>query len=79
MTFETLEHRLSAVEAELAQLKQRLEKEKVPAANSWLDQVFGVFKDCPEFEEAVRLGREWRESQRMEYDDAMLRQNVEHG
>ena len=35
----------------------------------WWEQISGVFKDCPEFEEAARLGREWRESQRMDYND----------
>jgi hypothetical protein len=65
----TLEERVAAVEKELAQLKKRLEQDTTPKTNPWLDQIFGVFKDDPLFEEAVRYGREWRDSQRMEYDE----------
>src|SRR5205814_8862624 len=46
----------------------RLERDKQCANGaSWLDEWFGVFKDSPAFEEAVRYGREWRES--FGYDD----------
>ena len=55
-----LEQRVAAVEKELAKLKQRVESP--PAATSWIDQLAGTFKDDPEFDEIVKLGREFRES-----------------
>jgi hypothetical protein len=61
----TLEERLAVVDAELVQLKQRLDQNILPMTNPWLDQIFGVFKNDPLFEEAVRCGREWREAQQM--------------
>lgn len=62
-----LEARLTRLEAEVEALKK--ERAGVnPARTPWWEQISGVFKDCPEFEEAARLGKEWRESQRMEYD-----------
>jgi hypothetical protein len=63
-----LEERLTRLEMEVEALK----RERAGAASDkkpWWEQISGVFKDSPEFEEAARLGREWRESQRMEYDE----------
>ena len=68
MAFADLEERLSRLETEVAALKQ----ERAVAASDkkpWWEQISGVFKDCPEFEEAMRLGREWRESQRLDYSN----------
>lgn len=73
----TIEERLTAVEQELAEIKRQLQTDKTEETLPWWKQITGVFKDCPEFEEAVRLGREWRESQRMEYDDDVTEKN--HG
>ena len=64
----TLEERLMAVEAELARLKALLPPD-TEASNPWWEQISGVFKDDPLFDEAERLGRAWREAQRMEYDE----------
>ncbi len=69
MATRTLEDRMTAMEQELAQLKQQLQAESPRITEPGWKQIVGVFKDCPEFDEAVRLGREWRESQRMEYDE----------
>lgn len=52
-----LEHRVEALERELAQIKRQLEKLRVP---SWFDRVAGSFRDDPEFGEILRLGREFR-------------------
>lgn len=68
MTSETLEARLTALETEMAQLKQRLDQEPVSKTH-WVDQIFGIFADDPLFEEAVRYGREWRDSQGMAVDE----------
>lgn len=58
----SLEERVAALEAELEQVKRR-QQETVSAEEprGWR-RIVGVFKDDPGFEEAVRAGREWRES-----------------
>lgn len=63
MTLETLGKRLDTMEAELVQIKQQLAAEKsLTAAHPW-EKIFGSFADSEGFEEAVRLGREYREAQ----------------
>ncbi len=69
MASDTLEARLTALETEMAQLKQRLDQEPASKATHWVDQIFGIFADDPLFEEAVRYGREWRNSQGIENDE----------
>ncbi len=56
-----IEKRVAALEAEVARLKEKIEKGANPNQD-WLDKVWGAFADDPTFEEATRLGREWRES-----------------
>lgn len=56
-----LEARVATLETELAQVKQMLSgvlQKKVP----WWLKVAGSFEDDPTFDEAVRLGQEWRKS-----------------
>jgi hypothetical protein len=36
----------------------------VPSQGDWLDDIYGAFANDPDFEEAMRLGREYRESLR---------------
>jgi hypothetical protein len=80
MAIQTLEDRVAIVEQELAQLKQQLQAGKPKDSEPGWKQIIGVFKDCPEFDEAVRLGREWRESQRIAYDDDRVENTeAEHG
>lgn len=64
MASRSIEERVDALEAEVARLKQRLEGEPRQAETPWWKKVVGAFKDDPEFEEAMRLGREYRESLR---------------
>jgi hypothetical protein len=52
----TVEERLSALEKKVDQLIEGLE----PANGDWTTHVIGTFKDRPEFEEVLRLGREFR-------------------
>jgi hypothetical protein len=62
-----LELRIKALETELAILKEKfkkIEKENEP----WWKQRVGIFADDPAHEEAMRLGREYRLSQREDYD-----------
>ena len=63
MPSHTLEERLTAVEEELAKVKRQLAKEKPRPLRAWWEEQVGIFADDPLYEEAMRLGREWRESQ----------------
>jgi hypothetical protein len=58
----TLEERISHVERELTQLKSQFEH--LRAKENWIDRISGSFKDDPEFEEILRLGREIRRADR---------------
>jgi hypothetical protein len=63
-----MEDRIAVLEKELGALKskfEQIEKEKEP----WWRQRMGIFANDPAHEEAMRLGREWRESQREDYDE----------
>jgi hypothetical protein len=62
----SLEERVTAIEAELAQLKKQLAAEKPQGDLPWYEKIFGTFADSEEYEEAMRLGREYRESLRPE-------------
>ena len=65
MTVKSLEKRIAAMEVEVQALKRQLSNRAPdrPSTRSWLDDA-GRFKDDPVFDEIVRLGREYRESQR---------------
>ena len=54
---------VAMLEAEAARLKAEL-RELKPPKKSWTDEIAGTFANDPYYEEAMRLGREWRESQR---------------
>jgi hypothetical protein len=58
-----LESRVATLEAKVERL-QRESQGVVPDGLPWWEQVVGAFADDPAFEEAMRLGREYRESQR---------------
>ena len=57
---QTLEKRVDELEQKLAELNARLDREP-RVKNPW--RTFGAFQDDPDFEEATRLGREYREQQ----------------
>lgn len=61
MSADSLEHRLSMLEAEVARLKAKVDGKK-RNSDDWLDKIYGSFANDPIYEEAMRLGREWRES-----------------
>lgn len=56
-----LEARVATLEAELAQLKQRLSGAPPKRVPWWL-KVSGSFENDSTFDEAIRLGQEWRKS-----------------
>lgn len=58
-----IEARVAALEAEVEQLKEKLEAPK-PEPKPWWEGIIGAFADDPDFLEAMRLGREYRESLR---------------
>ena len=64
MSAQTIEERLTAVETELQELKREKEQKKQQEkAIPWWEQTRGQFKDDPDYLEAMRLGREWREAE----------------
>jgi hypothetical protein len=62
----TLEQRLSHVEEDVACLKSLVGE--LRSKENWIDQITGSFKDDPEFDEVLRLGREIRQSGRSDGD-----------
>ncbi len=61
MTASDLEKRVAALEAEVAALKAETTK-SAAKQRPWWEEIAGTFADYPAFEEAMRLGREWRDS-----------------
>jgi hypothetical protein len=57
----TLKQRVEALEAEVARLKARIAASE-KTTDPWLEKVWGSFANDPIYDEAMRLGREWRES-----------------
>jgi hypothetical protein len=57
----TIEERLAAVEAAVADLRNPLLIQ--PPAPDWLEQVIGSFKDEPAFEEVLAYGRAIRKGE----------------
>lgn len=62
MTVADLEKRVAELEREIAKLKQG--RNGAHDDRPWWERTAGKFKDDPEFDEIVRLGREYRESLR---------------
>ncbi len=60
MSTSALEERVTLLETEVLHLKQLLKK---TASVPWWEQIHGVFADTPAFDEAVRLGRNYRAAQ----------------
>ncbi len=62
MTTPQLEARLATLEEEMAQIKRLLSMKEESPRNPWWEKIAGSFADDPDFDEAERLGREWRKS-----------------
>ena len=69
MATTSVEERLATLETEVAELKKRIETENPPAALPWWEKIFGTFDGSEEHAEAMRLGREYRESLRPKNDE----------
>ncbi len=67
MTNTELENRISVLEAEMAMVKSTIEK-KQETKEPWWEQIAGTFADDAIYDEAMRLGREYRIAQREDYD-----------
>ncbi|MGJ3245049.1 MAG: hypothetical protein ACFE0I_03120 [Elainellaceae cyanobacterium] len=59
---EQLEERVAYLEAEVARLKNKVENGV--SARPWWEQIVGTFADNAAYDEAMRLGREYRDSLR---------------
>lgn len=60
---EQLEERVAYLEAEVAQLKDKVENDL--SHKPWWEQIVGAFADNSTYDEAMRLGREYRDSLRV--------------
>jgi hypothetical protein len=57
-----LEKRVAALEKRVAGLQQQ--QELHPSGRAWLDDLYGKFAGDPVFEQAMKLGRDYRKSLR---------------
>lgn len=65
MATSEIEIRVSALENEIAMLKEKLAKiENTPTV--WWQKISGTFEGDADYEEAMRLGREYRLAQQIE-------------
>ena len=56
----TVEQRLTQIERELSELKSFVKR--LDHKDNWVDAIKGTFKDDPEFEEILRLGKAIRDA-----------------
>ncbi len=75
MATTSLEERVGALEQEVARLKRRVEEADLPG-KAWWDRVLGAFADNSVFDEAMQLGREYRESVQPPDKDVLNGQDV---
>ena len=61
MTPTQLEKRVAVLEAELAELKSKVEG--ADASKPWWERIAGTFENDPIYEKAMKLGQEYRRSQ----------------
>ena len=64
MSTTTLEERVAALEVEVAQLRSNSATAPEKPQPPWWEKIFGAFANDPVYDEAMRLGRAYRESLR---------------
>jgi hypothetical protein len=64
-----LEDRVARLEAEVEKLRRP--QPALVSEKPWWERVQGMFKDSPNFDEATRLGREYRESLKPKEDTTL--------
>jgi hypothetical protein len=57
---EQLEERVAYLEAEVARLKNKVENDS--SSSPWWEKIAGTFSDNPAYDEAMQLGRAYRNS-----------------
>lgn len=62
MTPAQLEKRVAVLESELAKLKSKVER--ADASKPWWERIAGTFENDPIYEKAMKLGQQYRRSQR---------------
>ncbi len=62
MTLSALEKRIAALEGELAALRRKIETTDI--STPWWERIAGTFAHDPVYDEAMKLGRKYRESLR---------------
>ena len=63
----SLKERVAALEQEVARLKAQLGNQGSSAP--WWEKIYGSFANDPMYDEAMKLGREYRESQPLADED----------
>ena len=71
MATATIEERLATLEEKIARLTGEEIETNLPENAPWWKKIVGVYKNDLEFDEAERLGREYRESLRPKEDAAL--------
>ncbi len=66
---QTLEERVAELENKVVAIEQSQPKEKTNSLKGWRS-ILGISANDPHFDEVVRLGREWRNADRPNDDDA---------
>lgn len=69
----SLEERMTALEAEVAELRRKIGGGAQPTDAPWWQQRAGAFRDDPLYDEAARLGVEYRRGQATPADDTVRR------
>lgn len=66
----SLTDRIERLEEQVSRLSKQVDAAGPTPETAWWKKIVGVFANDPEFEEAMRLGREYREAQRPDDENA---------
>ena len=71
MAAQTLEERVAHLETKVEEIQQKRSDAHTQDNRPWWEIIRGTFKDDPVYDEAMRLGREYRESLRPKEDEGL--------